>query len=73
MKVGDLVQAPVSREGHWWSQGYGLIVDWEDWGQGDVLAIVLMQGMNKKCTFYPNTLSIITSADERCQVTTVNG
>jgi hypothetical protein len=50
-----------------------LIVDWEDWGQGDVLAIVLMQSMNKKCTFYPNTLNIITSADERCQVTTGNG
>ena len=58
-EVGELVRAPSSYDGHWWSKEYGLVVDYEDWGQNDISIVVLMQKNNKRCTFHPNSLEKI--------------
>ena len=55
-EIGELVRAPSSREGHWWSLRPGLVVGYEDWGQNNISIVVLMQKNNKRCTFHPNSL-----------------
>ena len=55
-EVGELVRTPISYEGHWWSKEYGLVVDYEDWGQNNISIVVLMQKNNKRCTFRPDSL-----------------
>ena len=39
-EVGELVRAPSSREGHWWSMRHGLVVGYEDWGQNNISIVV---------------------------------
>ena len=55
-EIGELVRAPASREGHWWSLRHGLVVGYEDWGQNNISIVVLMQKNNKRCTFHPDRL-----------------
>jgi len=55
-EIGDLVKTPISYEGNWRTKEYGIVVDYEHWGQGDVYIIVLMQKNNKRCNFHPTSL-----------------
>ena len=65
-EIGELVRAPASREGHWWSMRHGLVVGYEDWGQNNISIVVLMQKNNRRCTFHPNSLEKVNETRNSC-------
>ena len=65
-EIGELVRAPASREGHWWSMGLALVVGHEDWGHNNISIVVLMQKNNKRCTFHPKSLEKVNETRNSC-------
>jgi len=65
MKVGDLVRAPVFGDTYkrWaWEDELGIVVGFQDWGHNDKYVVVLIQANNKKCTFKPSELRLISES-----------